>query len=269
MIEIRQFDEVTRICMSREIDGKPYYWVSAFLVDGLLIDTGCARTSEEFMEYVAGQNVRIVVNTHYHEDHVGSNALLQQRLGVDIYAHPDAVPLIRQPPRIARFREFTWGLPRGSEVKCLDGVIETRNFRFEVVETPGHCPGHVALVERSRGWCFTGDLYAGERLKVAGPENDVSAMVASMRKLAELDTDSLSLFTALRIVRHDGRTALRKAIGWFENLARTVKAMDEKGASVPAIVEELFGGESVFCTISDGELSCANMVYLLLNAQGI
>jgi len=255
--------------MSREVDGKPYYWVAAYLVDGLLIDTGCSLTSEEFMAYVTTQEVRLVVNTHYHEDHVASNRLLQERLGVEVYAHRDAVPLIRRPPRIARFREFTWGLPQPSDVKSLDGFLETGDFRFEVVETPGHCPGHVTLVERSKGWCFTGDLYIGERPKVAGLENDISATVASMRKLVELDIDGLILFTALRTVRRNGRSALLKAINWFETLACSVKAMGDKGVPIPVMVNELFGGESVFFKISGGELSCANMVQLLLNAQGV
>ncbi|MBW2559048.1 MAG: hypothetical protein JRD69_09510 [Deltaproteobacteria bacterium] len=40
MIEVNQFEEVTQIRMSRVIDGVPIYWVSAYLIDGLLIDTG-------------------------------------------------------------------------------------------------------------------------------------------------------------------------------------------------------------------------------------
>jgi glyoxylase-like metal-dependent hydrolase (beta-lactamase superfamily II) len=269
VIETRQFEEITRICVSREINGKPYYWVAAYLVDGLLIDTGCDRCSEEFMEYLKGRDVQLVVNTHYHEDHVGSNARIKESIGAEIYAHQEAVPLIRQPPQIAPFREFTWGLPQPSEVKALDGCVETRNFRFEVIDTPGHCRGHVALLERSRGWCFTGDLYIGERLKVAGLENDMAAMVASLRKLEKLDTDRLMLFTSLRTVLPDGRRALRKAISWFETLAQNVKALGKKGTPVPVIVDELFGGETVFLKISGGELSCANMVRLILEAQEI
>ena len=41
MIESQDYAGVTQIRMSREFDGKPVYWVAAYLVDGLLIDTGC------------------------------------------------------------------------------------------------------------------------------------------------------------------------------------------------------------------------------------
>jgi len=267
LIETRQYDEVTQIKLSRETDGKPYYWVAAYLVDGLLIDTGCSHTAEELVDFLAERDLKLVVNTHYHEDHVGADALLQDKLGVEVFAHHESIQLIKDPPRLSPYREFKWGRPKPAEVQALNGYMETRNFRFEVIETPGHCPGHVTLVELSKGWCFTGDLYLGQRLKIAGPENDMDAMVASMRRLMELNTDRLILFTALRLIEKNGRDALRKSIQWLENLAYSVKKMDEKGMPVQEIVDELFGGESVFHRLTGGLFSCSNMIRLILNSQ--
>jgi hypothetical protein len=42
VIEIQAFEEITQIRMSREIGGNPVYWVASYLVDGLLMDTGCS-----------------------------------------------------------------------------------------------------------------------------------------------------------------------------------------------------------------------------------
>jgi hydroxyacylglutathione hydrolase len=266
VIEIRRYEEVIQIRMSRQIDGKPCYWVAAYLVDGLLIDTGCSYTSGELLNYLQDQEVNVVVNTHHHEDHVGANALLKKRLGVEIHAHHAAVPLIKCPPALARYRETTWGSPEPSEVTALNGYIETRNFRFEVIETPGHCRGHVSLVELSKGWCFTGDLYIGKRLKIAGSENDMAAMISSMKRLLRLDTDRLILFTALRTVEQKGRAALETSIQWFETLAFNVKRMNSRGMSVPSMVDELFGGESVFDRITGGQFSSSHLVRLLLDA---
>ncbi|MHA1362383.1 MAG: hypothetical protein ACTSP1_07580 [Candidatus Freyarchaeota archaeon] len=55
MIEVNCFGEVTQIKMSREVDGRPVYWTSAFLVDGLLIDTGPTLTAEELVEFLEGR----------------------------------------------------------------------------------------------------------------------------------------------------------------------------------------------------------------------
>jgi len=67
MIEIAQFEEVTQIRMSRVIDGVPIYWVSAYLVDGLLIDTGCSYTAEEIIQDIFGgeHNFAQITNGQY------------------------------------------------------------------------------------------------------------------------------------------------------------------------------------------------------------
>lgn len=54
MIEVDRFEEVIRIKMSIEADGKPVYWTTAYLVDGLLVDTGCAHTAEELVDFLEG-----------------------------------------------------------------------------------------------------------------------------------------------------------------------------------------------------------------------
>ncbi len=44
MIEIGNFGKVRQIRMRLEVDGAPRYWLSVYLVDGLLIDTGAKNT---------------------------------------------------------------------------------------------------------------------------------------------------------------------------------------------------------------------------------
>jgi hypothetical protein len=45
MLEEKKLGASTQIMMGREIDGTVYYWTAAYLVDGLLIDTGCSYTA--------------------------------------------------------------------------------------------------------------------------------------------------------------------------------------------------------------------------------
>jgi glyoxylase-like metal-dependent hydrolase (beta-lactamase superfamily II) len=82
MIETRRLNGVTQIKMARKINGKPSYWVSAYLVDGLLIDTGCSHCADEFAGCFDRGEVNLAVNTHYHEDHVGANKQLQYKFGI-------------------------------------------------------------------------------------------------------------------------------------------------------------------------------------------
>jgi glyoxylase-like metal-dependent hydrolase (beta-lactamase superfamily II) len=97
VIEIQTFEEITQIRMSREIGGNPVYWVASYLVDGLLVDTGCSYTAGELVSFLEKDPPKWVVNTHYHEDHIGANRLVPGRLGINIYAHPKLMTLIGRP----------------------------------------------------------------------------------------------------------------------------------------------------------------------------
>lgn len=264
MIEIEDFGQVKQIRLAAESEGNPLYWVSTYLVDGLLIDTGCARTSNEFLRFLKDSKVDIVVNTHSHEDHIGANHLIQENLGLPVYASASAIPRIQNPQPIAWYREKTWGSATPSNPKSLPEIIETKRFRFEVIDTPGHSPDHVSLVERTQGWVFSGDLFIGKDLTVAGPEMDVSEMLKSMRTLLELMDDESILFTSLRTVRHDGRKALQAFVDRFEKLRAQAREFTVEGQNVREIVNRIFGGETVFDAITNGEYSSANLVRLFL-----
>jgi len=47
MLKISELDEVTRLDSSRTIAGRGWYWTTDYLVDGLLIDSGCAYSAHE------------------------------------------------------------------------------------------------------------------------------------------------------------------------------------------------------------------------------
>ncbi len=264
MIEISDFREVKQIKLASEQDGNPYYWVSTYLVDGLLIDTGCARTLPEFSNFLQDSKVDVVVNTHSHEDHIGANSLIQKDFGLPMYASKLAIPKIQDPPKVAWYREQAWGLAQPSDPKPIPALIETAEFRFEVIDTPGHSPDHVSLVEKTQGWVFSGDLFIGNQMTVAGPEMNVSDMLRSMRDLLEFMDDGVILFTSLRTVRLDGRKTLQNFVARIEELREQARELAASDMDVREIVNRMFGGESIFDAITNGEFSSANLVRLLL-----
>jgi len=264
MIEATHYKEVTQIRMSRELDGKPVYWVAAHLVDGLLIDTGCSHTSCELASLLGGTGLKQAVNTHYHEDHMGGNCDIMERYGVDIYAHPASIPLIANRFDLFPYQEIAWGSPVPTSVKPIPDVVETDLFIFQVVETPGHCAGHICLVEPSKGWCFTGDLFAREKPKFIRPEENIGEIIESMRKVMELPIDRLVLFTAVGKIVEDGRKALGQCIDYLMNLAAKVQRLHRAGSTIEEIMQQEFGGEHPFCQLTDGQFSTENLVKSLL-----
>jgi len=264
MLEIDTFEGITQIRMSREIDGKPVYWVAAYLIDGLLIDTGCFYTADELMNFLSDKNVKLAVNTHFHEDHIGANKILMEQLGIDIFAHPDSAKRISQKIELYPYQETVWGYPEPSVVKPVPETIKTGNYTFQVIETPGHSTGHIALVELSRGWCFSGDIFAREMPKFIRPEEDVSSMIKSMHSLICLPCERLVLLTSVGKIVIDGRKALSECMAYLSDMAFRTKALADEGRDVKDIMDTLFGGEHNFASITNNHYSTYNFVKSLL-----
>jgi glyoxylase-like metal-dependent hydrolase (beta-lactamase superfamily II) len=267
MLETAFFEEITQIRMSREIGGKPLYWVAAYLVDGLLIDTGCSYTTDELASFLAGREVRQVANTHFHEDHVGGNRLLQSKFGVTIYAPADSVPLIGRTAKLFPYQETVWGYPEPTTVKPLPAVIRTRFHTFAVIDTPGHSAGHATLVEMDKGWCFSGDLFAREQMKFIRPEEDMGETVASMKKLIALPSDRMILFTSVGRIVENGRQAMESCIRYIKDLSVRAKAIEREGLCVAEIVRRLFGGEHHFAQLTSGQYTTENLIRSVLRME--
>jgi glyoxylase-like metal-dependent hydrolase (beta-lactamase superfamily II) len=260
MIEVINFGEVVQINMAREIEGKAAFWVSAYLVDGLLIDTGCSYTAEELLAYLQDMKLEQVVNTHYHEDHIGGNYLIINNPSIKIYAHKASIPLINRVPDLYPYQERVWGYPVPTLVQPVPDFIETDNFKFEVIETPGHCPGHISLFEPSKGWCFTGDLFSSETPRVARPEEDIKELINSMQKLLALNSEKLIIFTSGRRIVEDGKRALEQCITYLSQLISKSQELYKQGFSISTIRDEIFGGESSRAQRTNGQFSSENLI---------
>src|SRR4051812_36642502 len=161
--------------------------------DGLtIVDAGIPRSWDSLQDALAGlgrtrSDVRALVLTHAHFDHVGFAERARRELGIPVYVHEDDVPLTRHPwrydherartrylltqpralPIVATFlrhRAF-WPPPVRSVVRYSDndGPLPVPGSPT-VVPTPGHTLGHCALHLADRGVVF-----AGRRDRHAGP----------------------------------------------------------------------------------------------------
>ncbi len=264
MMDLTRAGEVIQIKMSAEMGGKPLYWVAAYLVDGLLIDTGCRHTTVEFVKYVEGKNIKIIINTHHHEDHVGANCLLAQKFGGVILAHPEEIPLINRIPELNPYQELVWGYPEPSIADPIPENIEIGGLNFEVVHTPGHCAGHIALVEPNRGWCFSGDLFVSENQKVLRVDEDINAIIDSAKKLLNIDVPGMKLFTSIGRICPNGHEALRSFVNHMEDVRGKSLDLYSKGYGPAEIRDAVFGRESSLRELTGGHYSTENLIRSLI-----
>jgi glyoxylase-like metal-dependent hydrolase (beta-lactamase superfamily II) len=144
--------------------------VNAFLVredDGFtVIDTMIGGSADRIIAAAgaAGAPIARIVLTHAHSDHVGSLDALKERL-------PEAEVIIstREARLLAKDtsldpdepkKELGGGFP-GAESKP-DRTVDAgdRIGSLEVIASPGHTPGHIALLDVRDRTVYCGDAYA-------------------------------------------------------------------------------------------------------------
>ena len=59
---------------------------------------------------------------------------------------------------LLQIQKLLYGLPKPSNPEKIPDIIEAKEYRFQVLYTPGHSPDHVSLYEPDKKWAFTGDL---------------------------------------------------------------------------------------------------------------
>jgi glyoxylase-like metal-dependent hydrolase (beta-lactamase superfamily II) len=264
MIEISTFGPVMRYDLARTIAGRGRYWTSAYLVDGLMVDTGCAHTVQELLAAVEEEDLTLIVNTHSHEDHIGANASLTSQMAIKgQFVHPLAKPILADPRNLQPlhpYRWFFWGMPEPADAQPLeeDAWLETDHHRFQVIYTPGHSPDHICLYEPNREWLFSGDLYVGGREKALREEYNIWQIIHSLRLVAELPLKRL--FPGSARVRDNPREILARKISYLEEFGGKVLELNQKGWEVPAIVRALCGGPNWVEIVTLGHFSRRHLV---------
>ena len=259
MLIATEYGQVTQIKMSRYPEVKPPYCVSAYFVDSLLIDSGQAHTAEELTDFLKDKGVKKVVNTHYHEDHIAANALLKERYGVELLAHPLAINKINRPASLYPYQEEIWGYPIPSQVREIGDSVTTQHFRFEVVTTPGHCEDHICLFEKTHGWLFSGDLFTGTHPNAVRLEENQWQVIDSLKKVRNLAPKLLFPAPGDRVIT-EPVAVLDQAIQYLEDLGYRVIELADKGLSPTETRQQIFGDETPLSELTQQQFSSKNLV---------
>jgi len=254
MLNATQVGNVTEIKMGRSLDGvTALYWVAAYIIGGILIDTGCDYTKNELAEFLKDKKPSVIVNTHYHEDHVGGNALLVDRFGVRTLAHPETICLMAERYEMHPYRVEVWGYPTPCTADPIGTAVKDGAVSLRVVETPGHCRGHISLFEETRGILFSGDIWVGERPKTARAEENLHQIIADLRKFEELNPKIM--FASLGKIVPNPLGIIRRTRVYLEETRDRIIELHTQGRSPEQIRDELYGRESVLAEFTQYQLS--------------
>ena len=205
--------------MKRVIEGVhvvPMGNANAFLIEGedglTLVDAGDPHKEAIVFEAISRlgrrpDELKHLILTHCHSDHIGSAAAIVQKTGARTYMHPLDIPLAESggpfrpmSPAPGLLRQVMCRLfydqnkrvaPVVIDQPLRDGEILPIAGGFQIIHIPGHCAGQVALLWRQGRMLFAGDvcmnlLGFGDPIGFESLEDGR----ASQRKLASLSFDA-------------------------------------------------------------------------------
>jgi len=215
--ECEDWDEWDKPTSPFRVFGNTYYvgtcGITALLIesdDGLILIDGGTRAGADIVVRnirwagFAVEEVKLLLHSHEHFDHVGGLAALQRMSGARLLASPQAAPVLAS--GIAANDDPQAGMHEPFEAARVDGIIvpgepvRLGNVELLPIATPGHTPGALSWQWQTceaESHCRT-IVYADSLSPISSDDyrfSDHPAYVADFRaglaRLAALDCDIL------------------------------------------------------------------------------
>jgi glyoxylase-like metal-dependent hydrolase (beta-lactamase superfamily II) len=159
-----------------ELDGGSWavdnnVWLVGDDTEVIVIDA--AHDADAIADAVGDREVKAIVSTHAHNDHINAAPELAERTGAPILLHPDD--------------RVVWDLTHPGRVPdgdLADGqTLSIAGTELKVIHTPGHAPGAVCLYAKDLGVVFTGDtLFHGGPGATGRSYSDYPTIVKSIQE---------------------------------------------------------------------------------------
>lgn len=154
---------------------KRFYYFNLYIIKGIdgdiLIDTGFIGMKKDLKKWLDNFNIKLIVLTHAHVDHIWNAAYIQKLYNCDIALAINDIEnidnsKINSKPSKARYKAWTklmnWGMhhftPEKFDVNftlCDNQIIENYGLNLKIIALPGHTNGSIGILYKD--YLFVGD----------------------------------------------------------------------------------------------------------------
>ncbi len=164
----------------------------AVIIDGAVKFNDEVAGLLEFIESAELQ-VKYLINTHGHVDHICGNKLLKEKLQVPLLMNSEDNFLIDNAVSHAQFYGLSMDQPPKPDIDIEDNSeIKFGNSVLKCLKVPGHTPGSIAFYSKEDSFVITGDaLFAGSIGRTDLPKGNYDTLIESIKnKLMTLPEDT-------------------------------------------------------------------------------
>lgn len=184
---------------------KPFYRCNVWHVRGrerdMLVDSGMGVVALRARIAALAERPVLAVASHTHFDHIGAHHEFAERAvhaaEADLLAHPGRKETLIDPyvtddiftalpPGDYASADYAVAPAPATRVLEDGDAIDLGDRHFEVIHTPGHSPGSIALFEAASGVLFSGDAVYDGPLIDDCYHSDVDDYIATMKRLMEI-----------------------------------------------------------------------------------
>ena len=168
-----------------------------YVIDGeVIIDAGTgenfAEVKKEMEEKFSPKDLRTLVNTHYHYDHTGGSKKFRDWLKLDVVIHKMDKDFVEKAETLAEKFGASARIMTVDKTLKEGQVIVTKNFKLQVIHTPGHTPGSICLYDSDHKILFSGDTILSTGVgRTDLPNADRTLMLESLKKISNLTVNYL------------------------------------------------------------------------------
>jgi len=130
--------------------------------NAFVVDPGCYESyeKESICAYIEeeGLNVKAIINTHCHIDHVLGNFFMKEKYAATLYIPKGEKEVLDSVTSYAGMYGIDHYAPCEPDEFLKVGKLEIGNMTFDSIDAPGHSPGHLVFYNAKEKVLIGGDV---------------------------------------------------------------------------------------------------------------